>query len=187
MYRYNAGPFTFVRMVMNVKMLLIASLISGSCFAQFNRSVTLRAMANINLAKSGLGNNDAGAGLGLDASFFSRKRLQVLVEAAGDRFIGDKMLEVDPLTGEEAGNAAVYSFRAGPQYFITREIALALTYGPTWHSVRSFNATLSGGFKGSFTGFTGAQKRFVAKLYFVSVPDPVQSLQYFGVGLGYRF
>lgn len=167
--------------------LILFSITSVSCFGQFDRATTLRATANFNIVLEGLATNDAGVGLGLDASLFSKKRLQALIETSVDRFIGDKLLVVDPATGKEAKNAAVYSIKAGPQLFITKNLALAATYGPAWHVVQDFNYSLDYGFKFSITAFLGDQRRFIAKIFMVNIPAEEQKIQYLGVAAGFRF
>lgn len=168
-------------------LLLLFYITALSCFGQFAKPVTLRATVNMNIPIAGLGTNNFGAGLGLDASFFSRNKLQAIVEASADRFIGDKLLVVNIVTGKEAKNAAVYSIKAGPQYFLNQNFALAVTYGPTSYVVREFTYTMTGGFKLSITGFLGEQKRFVTNAFLVNIPNEQQSLRYFGLAAGYRF
>lgn len=158
-----------------------------TCFGQFEKSTTFRATANFNIVLDGLATNDAGVGLGLDASFFSKSKLQALVETSADRFIGDKLLVADPITGKEAKGAAVFSVKAGPQFFITRNLALAATYGPAWHVLRDFDYTVDYGFKYSITGFLGNQKRFVTKVFMVNIPVEEQQIQYLGIAAGFRF
>ncbi len=41
-----------------------------TCFGQLEKATTFRATANFNITLNGLATNEAGAGLGLDASFF---------------------------------------------------------------------------------------------------------------------
>lgn len=62
---------------------------------------------------------------------------------------------IDTVTGKEAKNAAVYSIKAGPQYFLSKNLALAVTHGPTWYVVREFIYTITSGFKVSIMGFLG--------------------------------
>ena len=158
-----------------------------SCFGQFEKATTFRATANFNIVLDGLATNDAGVGLGLDASFFSKSRLQALIETSADRFIGDKLLVVNPTTGKEAKSAAIYSIKVGPQFFITRRFALAATYGPAWHVLRDFDYTIDYGFKYSITGFLGKQKRLVTKVFMVNIPVEEQQIQYLGFSAGFRF
>ena len=158
-----------------------------TCFGQLEKATTFRATANFNIVLDGLATNDAGVGLGLDASFFSKSKLQALVETSADRFIGDKLLVADPITGKEAKGAAVFSVKAGPQFFITRNLALAATYGPAWHVLRDFDYTVDYGFKYSITGFLGNQKRFVTKVFMVNIPVEEQQIQYLGIAAGFRF
>ena len=157
------------------------------CSGQFDKQITFRATANFNVVIGGLATNDAGAGLELNASFFSRKKLQLVVEGSGDLFIGDKFMVVDAVDGRAAKNAAVYSFKAGPQYFVTKNIAIAATCGPTWHVLREFDYTLDIGFKYSFNAFWGKRRSFITRLFFVQIPTESQNIQYLGIGAGLRF
>src|SRR5687767_7525772 len=131
-----------------------------ACFGQFEKATTFSATANFHVVLDGLAMNDAGAGLGLEASFFSKNRLHAILETTADRFIGDKQLYIDPVTGKEAKNAAVYSIKAGPRIFVTPRLALSVTYGPAWHIARDFNYKMDGGFNYSISGFWGQPKKF---------------------------
>jgi hypothetical protein len=158
-----------------------------ACFGQFQKPVTFRATANFNIALGGLATNDAGIGLGLDAAFFSKNRLQALFETSADRFVGDKLLILDPITNKEAKSAAVYSVKVGPQFFISDNLALAATYGPAWYVLRDFDYTSDYGFKYSITGFLGKQKRFVTKVFMVNIRAGERNIQYLGIAAGFRF
>jgi hypothetical protein len=158
-----------------------------SCFGQFDKSITLRATANFNFALNGLATNDAGVGLGIDASFFSKHRLQALIETSADWFIGDKLLVLDSATGKAAKSAAVHSVKIGPQIFITKNLAVSATYGPAWYTVRDFNYSMDYGFKYSVTGFLGDKRRFTAKVFIVDIPTKQRSVLYLGLAAGVRF
>lgn len=157
-----------------------------SCFAQFDKSITYRATANFNAVLNGLATNDAGIGVGLDASLFSKYRLQALIETSAERFIGDKLLITDS-TGKPAKSAAVYSVKAGPQFFLSKNLALSVTYGPVWYVLREFKYSMDYGLKYSITGFLGVQRRFVTKVFMVNIPTSEQKIQYLGLAGGYRF
>ncbi|HEX8315273.1 MAG TPA: hypothetical protein VF609_09780 [Flavisolibacter sp.] len=166
---------------------LFSYLCVTTCLAQHQQATTLRASINFNIALNGLATNDAGVGLGLDASFFSKRRLQALIETSADRFIGDKLLLLDTITGKKGKSAAVYSIRVGPQLFVSENIALAATYGPSWHVVRDFGYTLDGGFKYSITFFFGKEKSFIAKMFMVNIPVEERKIQYLGIAAGFQF
>ena len=168
-------------------LLLLFCLATLSGFGQFNKAVTIRATAHINIVLNGLGTNEAGAGLGLDAALFSKHRLQAIIETSADGFIGDKLLFIDSITGEQAKAAAVYSVKAGPHFFITPHWAIAVTYGPAWHIVRDFMYTVNGGWKYSISGFFGRQRQLVTKLFLVTIPVQEQGIQYMGIAAGVRF
>lgn len=157
-----------------------------SCFAQFDKPISIRATGNFNVALRGLGVDDAGVGLGLDASFFSKHRLQALVETSLDHFFGDKSLYIDTLTGKDA-KTNIYNIKAGPQFFITKNFALSATYGPSWYKVRDFDYATDYGFKYSITGFLGKKRHFVAKVFIVDIPAQFQRIQYLGFAAGIKF
>lgn len=167
-------------------LILLFAITTLTCFGQLNESVSLRATGNINAVLKGLGANSIGAGLGLDVSFFSKHRLQALVETSTDRFMGDKMLVFDSATGK-TGRTAVYSFKAGPQLFVTKNIALSATYGPSWYKVNDIDYSMRYGFKYSITGFLGAQRRFITKVFVINIPTAALNIQYAGFALGHRF
>ncbi len=158
-----------------------------SCFGQFDNPITLRATANFNFTLNGLATNDAGVGLGIDASFFSKHRLQALIETSADWFIGDKFLVLDNATGKAAKRAAVHNIKAGPQFFIFNNLALSATYGPAWYVVRDFNYSMDYGFKYSITCFLGDKRRFITKVFMVDIPTKQQDIQYVGLAAGLRF
>ena len=64
--------------------LILFSIIQLSCFGQFDKSTILRATANFNFTLNGLATNNAGLGLGIDASLFSKNRLKALIETSAD-------------------------------------------------------------------------------------------------------
>ena len=167
--------------------LILFTIIQLSCFGQFDKNTTVRATANFNFTLNGLGTNDAGVGLAVDASFFSKHRLQALIETSADWFFGDKLLVLDSATGKAAKSAAVYSIKAGPQFFISKNVALSITYGPSWYVVRDFKYSVDNGFKYSITGFLGKKRRFIAKAFMVNIPTKQQNIQYVGLAAGLRF
>lgn len=163
----------------------IVTQLSG--FGQFNKSITLRATTNFNFTLNGLATNVAGVGLGIDASFFAKHRLQALIETSADWFFGDKLLVFDSTSGKVAKSAAVHSVKIGPQFFITKNLAVSATYGPAWYIVRDFNYSIDYGFKYSVTGFLGDKRRFMAKVFIVDIPIKQQNILYLGLAAGVRF
>ena len=107
--------------------------------AQIDQPVTVSAGVHFNSFVRGIGTNDAGAGLDLRISIFTRHRLHALIDASAARFIGDKRYIVDGTTGEEAVNARLYNLHAGPELFLTKRLAVSISYGCSWHKIRSFD------------------------------------------------
>lgn len=165
---------------------IILCLLSLASVGQFDKPVSIGASRNFNFKTKGLALNDAGFGISLDASLFSNHKLQLLLETGTDRFIGDKSFIIDA-KGRENKSAAIYSIKAGPQFFISKNIAISTTFGPAWHSVQAVSFTHDYGFKLGATGFWGNKRRLITKMFMVNIPKEDVSIQYFGFGLGHRF
>lgn len=170
---------------MKVIIITIFLLLSLTSFAQSNKPVNLAAIGNFNFKLRGFGTNDAGVGLGLNASFFARHKLQLLAEANAETFFGSKLLIINQ-EGRENKAPAIYSFTAGPQFFISKNIAFSVTGGSYLHSIEAVGFTNDFGFRFGITGFAGRKRRFVTKLFMTEIPKDYD-IQYFGVGVGYRF
>lgn len=164
----------------------ICCLLSLSSFGQFDKTISLRASGNFNVTRNGFGTNDAGLGLGLDASFFSNHKLNLLTETSAETFFGSKEFIINP-EGRENKAPVIYSVKAGPQFFISKNIALSVTYGPSWYSIQAVSFTSDYGFKLGITGLFGKERRLVTKVFLAEIPKDNINIQYFGVGVGYRF
>jgi hypothetical protein len=171
-----------------MKILIIAILCSLSLtsYAQFEKPLSLTAGSNFNFKTKGLGMNDAGFGINLDASLFAKHKLQLLVETGSAIFIGNK-LRIVYADGTENKNPVIYSIKAGPRFFISKNIALSATFGPEWHSASAVSFTADNSFKFAATGFFGVKRRLVAEIFMVDTPKDSVNIRYFGIGLGYRF
>lgn len=170
---------------MKLTIITIFYLLSLPSFAQNDRPVNLAVTGNFNFTTHGFGTNDAGLGLGLNASFFPGHKLQLLAEANAESFFGSKEFIINP-QGRENKAPVIYSIKAGPKFFISKNIALSVTYGPYLHSIEAAGFTNNFGFKFGITGFSGKKKRFVTKLFMTEIPKDYD-IQYFGFGVGYRF
>lgn len=164
----------------------ITCFLSATSYGQFDNSLTLMASGNFDFKTKGLALNDAGFGIGFDVSFFSKRKLQLLLETNTDWFIGDKLLQIDS-EGRHLTSANIYSIKAGPQFFISKNIALSTTFGPAWHSIKAIGFTRDYGFKFGATGFLGDKRRLVTKIFMVYIPNDNLNIRYFGLALGYRF
>jgi hypothetical protein len=173
-----------VKYILSIAILLF---FMNVCFGQFDKFVTLRATGHLNVLLNGLGMNEIGAGIGLDASLFSKGRLQMLFEGSTNHFTGDKSLRIDSITGRHAMNAAVYYFKVGPQYFITRNLAFAVTYGPSWHVSQDFEYTLDNGVKYSITGFWGPRQKVITRMSLSDIPNNKERIKYLSFAAGIRF
>lgn len=153
---------------------------------QFNKCISANATAHFNIATSGLSPDDAGVGVNLQTSFFAKHKVQLTTEAVSELFFGNKVFYEDPQTGKNA-KASMHSIRIGPQVFLTKNIAVAATYGLTWHKIREFDYSADDGYKLSINSFVGKSRRMVAKASFVTIPAESRRIQYLSFGLGYRF
>jgi hypothetical protein len=164
---------------------IIISFFSSATYGQFEKSLSLITTGNFDFKTKGLNRNDAGFGISLDASLFSKHKLQLLLETSVERFMGDKLGFADP-QGRENKSALIYIIKAGPQFFILKNIAISTTIGPAWHSIRAVGFTRDFCFKFGVTGFFGDKRRLVTKIFIVDIPNDNLNIQYFGIGLGYR-
>ncbi len=142
-------------------------------------------MANFNLGQKALEYDNVGIGIGINASFNAKKRLQFLTEASIDRFWGDKVLIIDE-NGRPIGSTKINSLKIGPQFFIKNQLAISATYGPAWHAIRDRNYTTGYGYSLALTGLLGAKKRWITKLNFVNISRPYSNIQYIGLSVGGR-
>ena len=83
---------------MKTCLLILIILRSLSATAQYEGTVNIMPLVNFNAVLNRLGLNEAGMGLGCNVSFFAKRKLQLLFEGGTDRFIGDKLLRIDPVT-----------------------------------------------------------------------------------------
>ena len=171
---------------MKTLIILVCSFLSTKSYCQFDKSFSLITSANLNLKTKGLATNDAGVGISLDALLFAKHKLQLLVETGTDKFIGDKLFIVDD-QGRQNKTATIYTIKAGPQFFLTKNIALSTTIGPAWHSIRAIGFSRDYGFKFAITGFHGVKRRIVTKIFLVEILKDNLNIRYFGLQLGYRF
>src|SRR5688500_9448095 len=172
---------------MRMRALILFTCVSLSSAAQFDRAVRIAPIINFNVVLNGLGQNDAGMGLGLNASFFAKHKLQLLIESGTDRFIGDKVLRIDPVSGEHARNAIVYNLKAGPQLFISKTLSISITYDPSWYLVRDFGFTTGYGFKYGVSCYVSEGKKLRCGLSMIDVPGEYENIQYAALGIGYVF
>lgn len=166
--------------------ILVFCFLSTQSYCQFDKSFSLITSANFNFNTKGLATNEAGVGISADAILFAKHKLQLLIETSADRFIGDKLLIVDD-QGRENKNAAIYIIHAGPQFFLSKAIALSATIGPAWHSIEAVGFTRDYGLKFAAAGFLGHKRRLVARIFMVNIPNDNLNIQYLGLQLGFRF
>ena len=171
---------------MKALIILVFSFLSAKSYCQFGKSFSLITSANLNFKTRGLATNDAGVGISLDALLFANRKLQLLFETSTDKFFGDKLFIVDG-QGRQNKTATIYTIKAGPQFFLTKNIALSTTIGPAWHSIRAIGFSRDYGFKFAITGFHGVKRKIVTKIFLVEILKDNLNIRYFGLQLGYRF
>jgi hypothetical protein len=171
---------------MKLLIILIICFLSTKSYCQFNKSFSLITSVNFDFKTKGLATNEAGAGISLDAIVFAKHKLQLLIETSADQFIGDKSFAEDA-QGRENKSATIYTIKAGPQFFLSKRIALSTTIGPAWHSIEAVGFTRNYGFKFTVTGFLGHKRKLVTNLFMVDIPKDNLNIQYFGLQLGFRF
>jgi hypothetical protein len=161
------------------------------CFGQSDKKTTVSAIGNFVVALKGLGYAEVGLGGELTASFFSKHRLQPIIEAHAARF-KDNIFEYSPSSGKIA-KTAVYTATVGPQYFISKKVAISVTIGTAWYKALDTDYHFGYGFKYSVSGFLGSKERLITKIFTVHVPtkEPANIYQgpivYMGLAAGYRF
>lgn len=171
---------------MKLIIIIIFCFLSTLSYGQFDKSFSVITAANFNFNTKGLATNEAGVGIGVDAMLFAKHKLQLLIETSADQFFGDKLLTVDA-RGRENKNAAIYTIKAGPQFFLSKKIALLTTIGPAWHSIEAVGFTRDYGLKFAVAGFLGHKRRLVARIFMVDIPRDNLNIQYLGLQLGFRF
>lgn len=165
---------------------LLPLLVALHAQGQFDRKVFMDFTGNFFAGQKAFNLDNAGYGLSLDASFPGYSRWQVTVSPNAGHFFGDKILYI-PDEGRVNDGPVVYNLFAGPQYFITKRIAISLTAGLSWYSIHTRGFSTGAGYQAAATGFLGKKRRFVLKFLFTEIPKKVKNLQYMGIGVGYRF
>ncbi len=153
-------------------------------FSQFKKDISLTAAPHFNFGTSGLGANDAGAGFGFNAAFFSKQKLQAIIESNYDAFFGDKILYVD--AGRTLKNPSAYSVALGPQYFGIKNICVSATGGLAWHRIGEAAFSTDFTYRVGLTGFLGKKKHVVLNAMLSTIAVPESPVRYFSAGVGYR-
>lgn len=177
---------SYLTAIMKLFVVLICCLFSGYSYTQFNKQVSLVASTNFNFRTRGLGLNDAGLGLNVNAIVFAKHKLQLLLETSVDAFIGSKAFSyLDE--GRLNKTPLFYTLKAGPQFFLFKHLALSATAGPASYSFESVGFMTACAFKFAVTGFLGQEKRLATSVILVKIPNKNIDIQYLGFQIGYRF
>ena len=95
-------------------------------FAQFESFFTVRTLAHANFLVKAPSLDDAGGGFGIDIGLFSKNRLMLVTTIHYDRFICDKSMTI-PDVGRVNKGGTVYGVQAGPEYHLTKRVAVSVT------------------------------------------------------------
>ena len=164
---------------------LLTLFVTLSCWAQREKPISVRMTGQFDFGVRGMGTNDAGMGVEAALSLFARKQVQLLTEAHSLFYIGDKSLLVGS-DGKELPNAGLHTLQAGPQVFLSKTLALCVTYGLAWHRYQEHHYTLDDGYRVALTGYFGEQNNFITQLSWMQVPREEGNIRQFGIGFGYR-
>ena len=171
---------------MKTLIILIFCFVSAKSYSQFDKPFSLITSVNLDFKLKGLATNETGVGINIDAILFAKHKLQLLLQTSADQFIGDKSLIIDA-QGRENKSATIYTIHAGPQYFVSKRIALSTTIGPAWHSIQAIGFSHDLGFKFAATGFLGPKRKLVTRIFMVNIIKENLNVRYFGLQLGFRF
>lgn len=165
---------------------ILLSLITFNASAQFNRFLFMSATAQANVGQKALAYDNAGYGLSINTSFPGYSKWEVTASVSANGFFGDKIYYL-PNEGRQNKGPAIYTLFAGPQYFILSRLAVSVTAGPAWYSIHTKGFSASTGYHFEATGYLGKKRRIVTRLSFSDIPANEINIQYFGLGIGYRF
>lgn len=148
------------------------------------KKIAVSALAQFDFAATNLANNDAGFGATLALNAFAQKRLQLRTEVSLDHFIGNKILLVDAYGIEYPSHPTVISVKAGPEFFLSKNLSVAGLYGYAAYSLFDLKVKEDAA-KFILAAHFGKQKRAVANVYFQNI-FRAYPVHFFGVGVGYR-
>jgi len=171
---------------MKTILLLIFCSLSIAAFSQHKKPFSIGLSGNFDFHTRGLATNDAGLGIGLNASYAIKQKLQLLIEINRDWFIGDKLLVVDSQLGSDTKPAAINTIKAGGRFFITKKLGVSAMAGPAWHTIREFTYAQDMGYQFGFDWFHGSKERVLTRLFLAGIPNNQVNIHYWGIQLGYR-
>lgn len=162
---------------------LIVSVIFLTAQAQKNYSLT--ASANFDFFLSGLGINDAGVGFTIQPNLFAKKRLQLRTEISLDHFIGSKELMIDSFGNQYGDNPTMASAKAGPEFNISQNFAVAVLYGST--HFKSFNDKINAGnLKLAVTVHPPKHPKMLIGFQFTKLTGGNSDVHFWGLIIGHR-
>jgi len=104
---------------------MMISFLNGHC----QKNYSLSASANFDFLTEGLGTNDAGIGLTVHSNLFAKKKLQLRAEGSLDHFVGSKEVMIDSVGNHYYDEPTMISIKAGPEFYVTKNISVAALYG----------------------------------------------------------
>ena len=154
--------------------------------AQGQKNFSLSASGNFDFLVRGLGLNNGGFGIFVQPNFFAKHKLQLRVEGSIDQFLGSKLLMEDSLANPVGGSTpAVLSFKAGPEYFVTKNISFAALYG--YGQYYSFGKEYrSGNLKFALSTRPLKHSRLLVGFSFTQMTGVSYDVHFCGINLGYK-
>jgi hypothetical protein len=149
------------------------------------KNYSLSASGNLNFLVGGLGLNNGGFGITIHSNFFLKKKLQLKAEASLDQFLGSKLAMVDSLGNPYNSNPAILSFKAGPEYFITKNTSIAALYG--YGRYNYFDGEYhSGSLKFALTTRPPKHPKMLIGCSFTKMTGVNYDVHFFGINIGFK-
>ena len=153
--------------------------------AHSQRNYSLSGTANFDFLTNGLGANDDGVGFSVLSNVFTKKRIQLKVDASLDHCFGDKILIMDSLGNNLPSSATLVGLRLGPECFVTDKISLSALYGYTTYHVYG-DKNHSGSYKLAITSYLGKNKRTLFAVSFSKLTGTYSFVHFCGISIGSR-
>ena len=167
------------------KILCMASLVFIISHVTAQKNYSLSASANFNFGSSGLGANNSGFGFSIQSNLFANQNLELKAEGSLDHLFGDKILVTDTLGNKYPSSATLISFRAGPELFISKNIAIAALPGYTRYQLYS-DKSHSFSYKLALTSYLGKRKKTQMGIYFTKFTGDRSYVHFWGINMGFK-
>ena len=169
--------------------ILLAAIVAVGLFssgqAQTNKFFNLRTTAHFNFGVKAPNLDDAGIGGEVDAIFFANRKLNLLMSANADRFIGDKSYTL-PDIGRANKGGAVEGVQIGPQYYVLPSLAVSAAYGWFRHSFQEIGFSNDDGYRVALVFMPGKNRKLAIQLSRTAIPAEPVNIRFYSFGIGYR-